>query len=119
MTQNMFQTIYSLLCPNNATNKYCLNPILIKNINKGDASWSTTKTVIGWAIGTDKQVLTPPPLVRKENLDKALGAIPKYAQCCSKKKWQCFLGLFQSAVPVIAGSHRMFSWLQHALQAGE
>ena len=74
-----------------------------------------TKKVLGWAIETYKQVLTP-PLARKENLNKALVAIPRDTHRCSKKKWQCFIGLLRITVPAIAGAHDMFIRIQRALR---
>ena len=62
---HMFQKIESLFCPNDTTDKDHTKLISIKNPKKGNASWSTTKTVIGWAIGTDKQVLPPPPIEKR------------------------------------------------------
>ena len=115
MTRHLFRTIDSLLRPNDNNDKDRLDAISIKKLKKGDASWSTTKTVLGWAINMAKQVLTHPP-ARKEKLDKALGAIPRDSHRCSKKKWQCLLVILQSTVPAIAGAHGMFSRLQHTLR---
>ena len=44
MAIHIFKTIDCLFLPNNATDKYRLNPISFKKLKKGDAIWSTTKT---------------------------------------------------------------------------
>ena len=59
MTRHLFRTIDDLLRPNNSTGRYRLDPIYVKNMKKGNARWSTTKTVLGWAIDTTQQVLNP------------------------------------------------------------
>ena len=85
MTRHMFCTIDNLFRPNNSTYRDRLNPISDKKLKKGDACWSTIKTVLGWAINTARQVLTLPQ-ARKGNLDKSLNAISKDDHHCSKKK---------------------------------
>ena len=60
ITRHLFCTIDSFFFLNNTNNKYRLDPIYIKKIKEGDASWITTKRLLGWSIDTYKQVLTHP-----------------------------------------------------------
>ena len=59
MTRQNLQAIDILFHPNYAKGRL-LNPISVRKLKKGYGQWITTKTVIGWAIGMSKQVLTLP-----------------------------------------------------------
>ena len=98
MTRNMFRKIYSLFLPNNAIDKYRIYPISIKKLKKGNVRWITNKTVIGCCMDIAKEVPTL-PLARKDNLNKALGLIPKESHHCSKKKCWCLLGPYRAQCP--------------------
>ena len=39
---------------------YCTEPISVKKVCKGDCSWDTCKTVLGWIIGTVQMTITLP-----------------------------------------------------------
>ena len=46
-TRHLFRKIDDIFRPNNSTDRDRLDPIYIKTLKKGDARWSTTKTVLG------------------------------------------------------------------------
>ena len=85
MTRHLLRTIDSLFQPNVSSDRYRLNPICIKKLKKGETHWSTTKTVLRWAIDAAHQILTLPQSWNVK-FDKALNAIPKDAHSRSKKK---------------------------------
>ena len=75
MTRHLFHTIDKLFRSNNKDDIAREEPISLKKIYKGDATWSTQKFVLGWAIDTVKQVLTL-PADHKTNLLSLLDTTP-------------------------------------------
>ena len=118
MTRYLFRAIDKIFCPNNKDNITQEDPISLKKFRKADATWSTQKVVLGWAIDTVKQVVILPD-ERKTNLLALLDTIPPSASRCSQRCWHKLLGIICSTVPAIAGAAGMFTRLQHALKTAK
>ena len=67
MTRPLFCAIDILFQPNDKDDPAREEPISLKKLRKGDATWSMEKFVLGWSIDTVKQVLTLPD-DRKRNI---------------------------------------------------
>ena len=80
---------------------------------KGDATWVTTKQVLGWDINTEELTIHLPEH-RLKRLDTLLSPL-RYQTRVSRRKWQVLLGELRSMVPVIHSSKYYFSILQHAM----
>ena len=88
-------------------------PISTKKLLKGDACWSTRKTVLGWIIDTVQQTLTLPTHRRT----KLLATIDSMLASTSVpiRDWQQLLGQLRSMILGIPGGRGLFSQLQVAL----
>ena len=75
MTRYLFCAINELLRTNNKDYIGREEPISLKKLRKGDATWSTKKVILGWEIDTAKQVLTLPD-DRKSSLLALLDTVP-------------------------------------------
>ena len=115
MTRHLFHAIDELFLPNDKDDIAREEPISLKKLRKGDAAWSTKKVILGWAIDTEKQVLTLPE-DRKASLLALLDTVSPSASRCSQRRWHKLLGTLRSTVPTIAGAAGMFTCLQHALK---
>jgi hypothetical protein len=82
-------------------------------IAKGEASWSTTKTILGWNIDTATMTLALPEH-RQHRLLSSLRLMGT-KQRVSRKKWQQLLGELRSVALAISGAKYNFSLLQTAL----
>jgi hypothetical protein len=78
-------------------------PISTKKLQKGDASWSTKKPILGWLVDTTKRTVELPPH-RMERLQEILASVPPH---------QCRMS--QRMVLAIPGGHGLFSQLQSVL----
>ena len=83
MTTHLFYAIEKLLQPNTKDGTVHEEPISLKKLCKGDASWITQKAVLRWGIDTVKQVLTMPEY-RKGKLIALIYTIPTSASQCSR-----------------------------------
>ena len=86
MKRHLFCAIDELFLPNDKENIAREEPISLKKLCKGDASWSTKKVILGWAIDTAKKVLT---LLedRKSSLLALLDTGAPSASQCSRICW--------------------------------
>ena len=66
ITWHLSSFIYSLFQTKNPLKMAREEPILLKKPAKGDAQWSTEKTVLVWAIKNSKQIIMPPSMHRDE-----------------------------------------------------
>jgi len=80
---------------------------------KGDATWATTKRVLGWDIDTEKLTIHLPEH-RLQRLDTLLSPLRSQKRV-SWRKWQVLLGELRSMVPAIHSSKYYFSILQNAM----
>ena len=119
MMRHLFRAIKKIFRPNTKDDTSQEEPISLKNLRKGDATWSTQKVVLGWAIDTVKQVLTFPEDIKIKLLDlidPPTTPPPRTSQC-SRRCWNKLLGTLRSTIPTISGASGMFTRLQYALTA--
>jgi hypothetical protein len=89
-------------------------PISVKKLQKGDCSWSTLKTVLGWIIDTVAMTIAL-PVHRVERLAEILAQIPKSQKRIGVKKWHKMLGELRSMSLALPGARHLFSHMQLAL----
>ena len=89
-------------------------PISLKKLRQGDASWNTVKQVLGWVINTSSMTIHLPPH-RVDRLNSILSSIPLHQKRLSIKKWHKTLGELRSMSLALPGSRNLFSTMQHAL----
>jgi hypothetical protein len=75
-------------------------------IHKGDATWSTIKTILGWVIDTANMTLTLPHH-RQERLLKLVSETLQRRRI-SRRNWQRLLGELRSMALAIAGAKNKF-----------
>ena len=90
-------------------------PVSVKKLRKGDASWGTRKQILGWLVDTIASTLELPPH-RRERLIAILDLIPSTQKRVSLKKWHSILGELRSMTVALLGSRGLFSHLQSALR---
>lgn len=86
----------------------------IKKLHKGDGSWKTKHTILGWDINTIDQTIALPQH-RADRLYEILDSVPKTQQRIGIKKWYKMLGELRSMSLALPGSRGLFSHLQAAL----
>ena len=92
----LMQAIDQGFCPLDVSNDpYCTEPISLKKLCKGDCSWETCKTVLGWIINTVEMTIKLPEH-RIQCLGDILAPIPATQKCIGIKKWHKILGQLQS-----------------------
>jgi len=111
-----FHAIDSVFRPNDDTDKNRKQPISEKKLQKGDASWSTQKTVLGWLIDTTAMSISLPPHRKTRLLDILESTVARKRS--SVKEWHKLLGELRSMSLAVPGSRGCFSFLQHALKPG-
>ena len=89
-------------------------PISVKKLRKGDCSWATKKTVLGWIIDTIAMTIAL-PVHRVERLAEILAQIPKAQKRIGVKKWHKMLGELRSMSLALPGARHLFSHMQLAL----
>lgn len=90
-------------------------PVSVKKLQQGDASWSTIKTVLGWIIDSVAMTITLPQH-RLERLSEILASIPLTQKRLSMDKWYKLLGELRSMALAIPGARGLFSHLQAAIK---
>jgi hypothetical protein len=90
-------------------------PASVKKLLKGDATWATRRTVLGWVLDTVDKTIQPPPY-RVERLHAILASIPSTQRRTSNKKWQQVIGELRSMALSVPGSRGLFCSLQEALR---
>jgi hypothetical protein len=104
------------LSPDN--NPHRKEPISTKKLLKGDAAWSTKKTILGWLMDTSCHTIELPPH-RLEQLNTLLSQFPHHQRRTSHRKWQQLLDELRSMVLAIPGGCGLFSQLQTVLTTVE
>jgi hypothetical protein len=95
-------------------NPHRKEPISVKKLDKGDASWSTRKSILGWTIDTQQRTIELPSH-RLERLSALLAELPRSQRRTSRLKWQKLLGELRSMALAIPGIRGLFSQLQSVL----
>lgn len=91
-------------------------PVSLKKLDKGDASWSTHKTILGWEIVDIMKKTISLPSHRKARLAEVLDSIQPHQIRISVTKWYKILGELCSMSLALPGSRGLFSSLEKALQ---
>ena len=95
-------------------NPYRTEPISLKKLRKGDCSWETCKTVLGWIINTVDMTIKLPEH-RIQRLGDILASIPITQKRIGIKKWHKILGELRSMSLALPGARNLFSHMQLAL----
>ena len=90
-------------------------PISVKKLSQGDASWSTQKEVLGWLIDTEAMTLQLTPRRQKRLYELLYKDLPKARKRITVQDWHKVLGELRSMSLALPGSRGLFSQLQHAL----
>ena len=93
-------------------------PASVKKMVKGDASWSTTKRILGWDIDTRASTLSLPPH-RLQRLYELLDIIQPPRKRVAIRIWHQLLGELRSMAPALPGARGLFSVLQDALDKAD
>jgi hypothetical protein len=112
--RHLLHSIDAVFAPLAPDDHFGNEPISVKKLKQGDASWQTIKVVLGWVIDTVNQTLSLPP-------HRAARLLHLFAELQGKtrvsvRKWQCFLGELRSMVLAIPGGKGLFSTLQHGFK---
>jgi Reverse transcriptase (RNA-dependent DNA polymerase). len=111
----LMHTIDEVFRPNDNKDAQRAEPISLKKMDKGDASWRTKHTILGWDIDTVNKTISLPPR-RVSRHQEILDSIPRSQRRISVKKWHNILGELRSMSIALPGSRGLFSHLQAALQ---
>jgi hypothetical protein len=93
-------------------------PISVKKLRQGDASWSTIKNVLRWIINSVAMTITLPDR-QLERLALLLDSIPLSQKRLSMEKMYSLLGELRSMATALPGSRGLFSSLQVAIRTRE
>lgn len=91
------------------------DPISLKKLLKGDAAWSTIKTILGWVLNTVAGTIHLPER-RQNRLHEILASISPDQRRISLKKWHKILGELRSMELALPGLRGMFSTMQEAFR---
>jgi len=89
----------------------------VKKLLTGDASWATSKIILGWLIDTANQTIELPPH-RAERL-LAIFADLRGKRRVSVTRWRQILGELRSMVLAVPGGKGLFSCLQLGLRLSD
>jgi hypothetical protein len=90
-------------------------PISLKKLADGDASWATCKQILGWVIDSVAMTLTLPPR-RLQRLAEILAAVRPSQKRLAVDTWHQLLGELRSMSLAIPGARGLFSHLQAAIR---
>jgi hypothetical protein len=98
-----------------ADSSFRQEPASVKKMGKGDATWATLKTIIGWILNTlDNTIsLLPHRLVRVHDILDSIGPNQRRV---AHRKWQQVLGELRFMALAIPAAIGLFSVLQEALK---
>lgn len=91
-------------------------PISVKKLLKGDASWATVKEVLGWIINTENLTLNLTPRRHSRLQEQLFTNFPVGRKRATVPDWRQLLGELRSLTLALPGSRHLFSVLQHTLQ---
>jgi len=106
--------VFRPLSPDDNTHR--TEPISVSKLRKGDGSWATCKTVLGWVLDSVAMTLTLPPR-RLHRLAELLADIPSTQRRLSLDRWHRLLGELRSMSLALPGARGLFSHLQSALRS--
>ncbi|KAL3816089.1 hypothetical protein ACHAXA_011414 [Cyclostephanos tholiformis] len=88
--------------------------VSLSKLRKGDCSWSTMKSVLGWIIDTSTLTIHLPSH-HAARLAEILASFPRTQRRTSINKWHTVLGKLRSMSLALPGSRNIFSTMQNAL----
>lgn len=94
---------------------YRQEPASIKKLKKGDATWTTTKVLLGWEVDSIRKTITL-PAHRAKRLLEILGSIRPKQRYVETRQWHKILGELRSMAIAIPGAKGLFSILQEAFR---
>jgi hypothetical protein len=110
----LLHSIDAVFRPNDEGDDVRAEPVSLKKLDKGDASWKTRHTILGWDIDTERKTIALPPH-RIARLHEILDSIPAHQRRIGVSKWHQVLGELRSMSIALPGSRGLFSHLQAAL----
>jgi hypothetical protein len=110
---NTIDRVFRPLSPQDGKNRQ--EPISIKKLQKGDARWSTRKTVLGWILDTVRETIELPQR-RLDRLCTILDNLPRSKTRIAVSSWHQVLGELRSMTLAVPGLRGLFSLLQEALR---
>jgi hypothetical protein len=109
--QGIFSIFRDTLDPVDAsTRKHIISH---SKLQKGDAAWSTSKTILGWLFNTEDMTISQPPH-KADPLHSILTEFTNKTRT-SRKQWQRLLGELRHMSTAIRGAKFLFSMLQSVL----
>ena len=91
-------------------------PASVKKLRRGDATWATSKELLGWLINTHSMTLHLTER-RTERLRALLyDEFPRQKKRCQVRDWHRLLGELRSMTIALPGARGLFSLLQDALR---
>ena len=111
MLDNLLHHLHSVFTSD--TSSLHRSVIRESKIRKGDATFQTTKTLLGWEVDTAKMELCLPAHRQQCLYDILDHTLAK--PCSTRKQWQQLLGELRSMTLAIHSTRYLFSILQHAL----
>jgi hypothetical protein len=111
LLNSLLHTIDTVLQEPPDTNRRSI--VSASKIAKGDATFSTTKRLLGWDIDTATMTITLPEH-RKQGIQQQLQNIITRKRV-SRRLYQKLLGTLRSSAPSLYGANNLFSSLQFAL----
>ena len=113
MRRHLWHTVDQVLAQPAETSDERPEAISIKKLRKGDGSWTTRKTLLGWVVDAMRQTLKLPPH-RKMELAKPLDG-PCRARRITRKHHERALGKLRFMAAATPGAQGLFGALQLAL----
>jgi hypothetical protein len=110
----LLHSIDEVFRPNDEADGVRAEPVSLKKLDKGDASWKTRQTILGWDVDTEQKTIALPPH-RIARLKELLDSIPAHQRRIGVTKWHNMLGELRSMSIALPGSRGLFSHLQAAL----
>ena len=113
---SLLHSIDAVLRPNDERDaKHRAEPVSLKKLDKGDASWKSQHTILGWNLDTQQKTITL-PAHRQQRLKEILDSVPSHQKRIGITKWHSILGELRSMSLALPGARGLFSFLQKALQ---
>ena len=117
--RRLFNVIHQIFRPLESSDPAVRNdPISLKKLLKGDAAWSTVKTVLGWVLDTVAGTIHLPER-RQNRLHEILASINPTQRRISLRKWHKILGELRSMELALPGLRGLFSTMQEAFRHQE
>ena len=93
-------------------------PASASKLEKGDATWTTSKVMLGWLVDTIAKMITLPPH-RVERLRPILDSVKSSQRYVATDVWHKLLCELRSMVIALPGAKGLFSTLQEAFRHEE